>query len=661
MALQKGYKGDIMDINALEVSELKKKFTIKYKTFYGGVAKEGTKQVLDGISFSLKRGEALGIIGKNGCGKSTLLKILTKIMKPDSGKVEIRARVASILELGMGFDPEATGRDNIRMKCTLYGLTNKEIDGCIEDIISFSELGEQIDHPLRTYSSGMTAKLAFSILIHVKCDILIIDEVLSVGDAGFNSKCRMAFEQMKKSGRSILIASHNISTLQEMCDRVMWIENGKVRDIGDPAVICYKYETDLTDSIDTVTQSANSGDIISMNRLGVMYRDGIGVDTDISKAMEYFEKASKLGYPEACVNLANILNGMGKINEARAYYEKASRLGNVEATLAISQLDETNDELEMLKECVIDLANSGNTRAMKLLADMLFYGTIFPKDQKKSIYWYEQCAMANNVQAMYHLGLCFKEGIGTEKNLLNAIEYFERASRFGYVKADLELALIYRRGMGVEKDIDKAIHWYEHAASYGETKSMLELGAIYRDGLGVEINEDRSEAWVKMHYLMGRANIENIIGDIYYQGYSGEKQKQALVWYRAASKHGNAVADLNLASIYNEGLMVEYNPIKRDQYYKKASDWKNAVGLFEFGMHLMNSENESDKTKAEDYIRKAAYMGFRKAIARYCSILLNKNSNSQDLSIMLTLLDETGDLNARMHRKNLKESDTLPN
>lgn len=190
--------------------------------------------VLKGIDFSVKRGEAVGLIGCNGCGKSTTLKLLTKIIYPDKGKIEVRGRVSSLLELGAGFHPDLSGYENIYLNAAVFGLTKKEIDRRVDEIIRFSELREFINNPIRTYSSGMYMKLAFSVAINVDADILLIDEILGVGDMNFQKKCFEKLVSIKKKGTTIVIVSHSMDQIEKICDRSIWIDKGKVVAEGEP-------------------------------------------------------------------------------------------------------------------------------------------------------------------------------------------------------------------------------------------------------------------------------------------------------------------------------------------------------------------------------------------------------------------------------------------
>ena len=202
-------------------------------------------EVLKGVTLEIEKGEVVGLVGHNGCGKSTLLKLMTKIIYPDKGKIEIKGKVSSLLELGAGFHPDMTGRENIYTNASIFGLTKKEIDARLYDIIEFSELEEFIDSPVRTYSSGMYMRLAFSVAINVDADILLIDEILAVGDARFQAKCFNKMLELKKSGITIVIVSHDLGSIERLCNRAIWIENGKIKDEGIPHDIVAEYLDDI--------------------------------------------------------------------------------------------------------------------------------------------------------------------------------------------------------------------------------------------------------------------------------------------------------------------------------------------------------------------------------------------------------------------------------
>ena len=205
------------------------------------------RQILDGISFSIPKGQAVGLIGKNGCGKSTTLKMLTRIYKPTGGTIQVKGRVSSLIELGAGFHPDMSGRENIYINASIFGLKKEEIDERMEEIIRFSELEEFIDNPVRTYSSGMYMRLAFAVAINVNADVLLIDEILAVGDVSFQKKCFDKLQEIKENGTTIVIVSHSMDQLYSICDRLIWIEKGKVREDGIPQQVGTHYLDSMED------------------------------------------------------------------------------------------------------------------------------------------------------------------------------------------------------------------------------------------------------------------------------------------------------------------------------------------------------------------------------------------------------------------------------
>ncbi len=235
--------------NAIEVKNVKKKFKVyfdkgsqlKERILFRNRNRYEERWVLDDVSFEVKQGEAIGLIGHNGCGKSTTLKLLTRIMYPDSGSIELRGRVSSLIELGAGFHPDMSGRENIYTNASIFGLTKKEIDERLNDIIEFSEMEPFLDNPVRTYSSGMYMRLAFSVAINVNADILLIDEILAVGDVNFQAKCFNKLREIKAQGTTIVIVSHSMGQIEQICDRSIWIHEGKIKAEGNPREIDKDY------------------------------------------------------------------------------------------------------------------------------------------------------------------------------------------------------------------------------------------------------------------------------------------------------------------------------------------------------------------------------------------------------------------------------------
>jgi len=197
------------------------------------------------LSFEIQKGECIGIIGPNGSGKSTILKLIAGVMTPTSGKVAVDGKISPLIELGAGMHPELSGRENIYLNGAILGLKRKQIDEYFQSIIDFSELQEFIDQPIKHYSSGMYMRLAFSIAVHVKPEILIVDEILAVGDSEFQTKCFAKMEEFKKNGVTIIFVSHALAQVQSFCRKVIYINHGKLVSFGPAAIICQKYHHDL--------------------------------------------------------------------------------------------------------------------------------------------------------------------------------------------------------------------------------------------------------------------------------------------------------------------------------------------------------------------------------------------------------------------------------
>ena len=235
--------------NAIEVRNMSKYFKVEYdkantlkdKLLHWNRHNVERHQVLNNINLNIRKGETVALIGTNGSGKSTLLKLMTKIIFPNTGSITTNGKLTSLLELGAGFHQDFTGRENIYFNASIFGLTRKEIDARIQDIIDFSELGEFIDHPVRTYSSGMYMRLAFSVAINVDAEILLIDEILAVGDQHFQDKCYRKLKELKDSDKTIVIVTHSLDVVKDLCDRALWIYKGELKLDGDPIYVIDEY------------------------------------------------------------------------------------------------------------------------------------------------------------------------------------------------------------------------------------------------------------------------------------------------------------------------------------------------------------------------------------------------------------------------------------
>ncbi|MCR5090944.1 MAG: ABC transporter ATP-binding protein [Oscillospiraceae bacterium] len=279
---------------AVSIKDVTKKFklyndrpiTLKDRFLRGGKGMYEEFYALEHVSFDIYQGSTVGLIGQNGCGKSTLLKIINRTMFPNSGSVEIHGKVSSLIELGAGFHPDLSGRENIYTNATIFGLSKDEIERRVPDIIAFSELERFIDNPVRTYSSGMYARLAFSVAIHVDAEILLVDEILGVGDMNFQAKCANRIYQMRKSGMTIVLVTHDMNTIDRLCDYAVWLDHGKLIDKGNPKRIENEYlkfmaeekeereRKEQKDSSSTTEETAELKSRITVNNLGDHFGNG---------------------------------------------------------------------------------------------------------------------------------------------------------------------------------------------------------------------------------------------------------------------------------------------------------------------------------------------------------------------------------------------------
>ena len=220
--------------------------SLKEKLLFWKRNRKETREVLKDVNLTIKNGEAVALIGVNGSGKSTLLKLMTKIIYPTNGKITVNGKLTSLLELGAGFHPDFSGRENIYFNASIFGLTKKEIDNRLQTIIDFSELGNYIDNPVRTYSSGMFMRLAFAVAINVDADILLVDEILSVGDQHFQEKCINKMKELKREGKTMVFVTHGLDSARELCDRAVWLNKGVIQMDGETNKVIDEYIKETT-------------------------------------------------------------------------------------------------------------------------------------------------------------------------------------------------------------------------------------------------------------------------------------------------------------------------------------------------------------------------------------------------------------------------------
>ena len=271
---------------------------------------------LNDISFKVGTGECVGIIGTNGSGKSTILKIITGVLNPTMGNVIVNGRISALLELGAGFNMEYTGIENVYLNGTMIGFSREEIDAKLQDILDFADIGDFVNQPVKTYSSGMFIRLAFAVAINIDPEILIVDEALSVGDVFFQSKCYHKFEEFKKQGKTILFVSHDLSSISKYCDRVVLINKGKKLAEGAPKAMVDMYKKVLVNQYDTnedLDKNKNSDNVADMEmNTGDLWRTKLEVN---SRLLEYGEKEAQIIDFAVFDNRGNITSAIEKGTE----------------------------------------------------------------------------------------------------------------------------------------------------------------------------------------------------------------------------------------------------------------------------------------------------------------------------------------------------------
>ncbi|UOA09536.1 ABC transporter ATP-binding protein [Methylobacter sp. S3L5C] len=257
------------------------------------------------VSFEVKKGETVGIIGRNGSGKSTLLQMICGTLNPTAGSVETYGRIAALLELGSGFNPEFTGRENVYMNASVLGLSNKEIDARFDDIVAFADIGDFIEQSVKTYSSGMMLRLAFAVAINVQPDILVIDEALAVGDITFQAKCMTRLKKLMDTGTTVLFVSHDTSSVRNFCQKVLWLSNGEMKAYGDPELTIGKYVAEAHLSINNELSKSREDSIKLESSIAIKVKDPLA---DLENYSSFSEGWRRYGDGRASILNVALLN-----------------------------------------------------------------------------------------------------------------------------------------------------------------------------------------------------------------------------------------------------------------------------------------------------------------------------------------------------------------
>jgi len=630
----------ISDENAVELENICKTFKVKRTTTRNrdanipNTGRYKNNAVLDGITLNIKKGETVGIIGRNGSGKSTLLKIVSRILEPDSGSVKINGKIASILELGMGFHQDLSGRENIYIKASMYGFSKKEIEEKVEKIVEYSGLGEQIDDPLRTYSSGMSGRLAFAIMINVDAEILIIDEILSVGDASFSAKASQHFKKAAKSGKTILFVSHSIGSITEMCGRTVWIEKGKIKEDGETKTVCDNYSREISESFEITKEFAEAGVVDAQYRLAHMHFDGDRAEINLVEACKWMGIAAENNNLNAIFEYGDMLfEGIGTDQDVEAaikYYQKAADLGNDDAIMKIAALMGNGDK-QLLVDAFKQLADKGFPNNEFHFADLLLKISTNKKEKRTAFEWFKKAANQGHLDAKYRVAMLYGRGIGVKKSIEEHIMLLEEVADQGHIRAKFDLAEIYSSGKIIRKDEKKAFFWYLKSAECGILKSQYQVAVRYRDGIGTDVNLEESKKWfetfsnlslmkfwIQIGNALGGTEIETKLTEKeIYEKMSKSFDSQGMIklskisedvceaikWLQMAAERQNIRAMILLGDMYSNGKNVEVDYARALEYYLKASVAGSSYAshkialMYKSGLFL-----EQDMRKYEEYL-----------------------------------------------------------
>ena len=678
---------------AIEVKDISKSFrSRRQKTIKESIKNVGTKLklnvVLDDISFAVRKGESLGIIGTNGAGKSTLMKIIAGVMEPDKGEIRKKGRIASLLELGIGFHNELSGRENIYVKGSTFGFSKKEIESRIEKIIEFSEIGKFIDEPIKTYSSGMSARLAFAIAINVDAEVILADEIFSVGDMAFREKCANTFRKMRKNGVSIIIVSHGLSMIREMCDNAIWLRDGKIFASGNCKKICDYYENEEGESFKATLRLAKEGNDQAQNKLALMHRDGKGTDIDFCEALKWFTLSAEQGNAEAQRNLADMISkGLGTEQnqmEALKWFTLSAEQGDVSAMSRVASSHKDGigtavNQSEAIK-WFTELAERGNAHAQFVLGNMIFNKEGTDQNLENAFRWFSKSAESGNNFSRFQVAVMLRDGIGTEKNIKQAIEWFCLAAAQGNANAQaalmdilslpeidqqndidieegLKLAVAQLKqlaengnivaqknfagklltGVGVEQDCAMALEWYLRAAKAGDSGARYQVGIMYKNGIGAEKDLNEAIMWLD---LAAKQKNYGAIESLAYMLLNGEYMEKdehtAFKMFKEVADSGNQWIRNQVGTMYRDGIGIERNRTEARKYFKLSAEQGHPLARLNLADLASKGGSDDDCRLSLLMYRKAAENG--NALACYKLGIIYRDGIGTDIDLNSALM-----------------------
>ncbi len=594
----------------IKIRGLKKSYSIleppdKSKRF--GFPKHVQYPIFDGIDLDVRRGDIIGVLGRNGCGKSTFLKLVSEVLEPDEGTIEVKGKVASILELSMGFHPDLSGRDNIILRSELYGIPRKQVMEHIDEIIKYSDLGVFIDNPVRTYSSGMRSRLAFSVMINVDADIFLVDEALSTGDMAFASKASEHLKNLVRSGKTVLFTSHSTSTIKRTCNRAIWISDHRIGMDGPADEVVEAYSRSINDSIEETTSLAEGGSSAAQYRLSTFYRDGTGVDRDMEKRRYWLEQASLRQHPMAMAEMADIMMSEGKEEEAIALYQQAAENGNYEARRKFATMQgEAHEEIENLRSIMKDLTSTGYPYDLYNYGNLMFRSAIVPADYREAFDYLSQASEKGWLDADVLLAQMYREGNGVERSMEKYVERLTYAAENGHAKAMSMLADAYFDAKYIKKDPEQAFKWYMRAACTGNMKAQYQVAVMLSSGTGCEKDEEKAKQWFARYSSTALNDSRKIAMDTM-------KARRADVditndMLKSMSKNYHTPSMIALASKYDTGSGFKKNPKAAVDLLGKAS-LAGGTPRTRLADKYLRSGKEEDGRKAFKLLQSAAAYG----------------------------------------------------
>ena len=665
--------------NAIEIRNIVKTFKIEVEDpeKKGGIlnrnpTKTIENKVLDGITLDIRKGDVLGVLGRNGSGKSTFLSMIARIMEPDSGTIECSGKVASILELGMGFHQDMSGRENIYLKGELYGFSRKEMDSKIDRIIEYSGISKYIDNPVRTYSSGMSGRLAFSIMMNVDSDIMLVDEILSVGDAAFMAKAKEHFKKLARSGKTVVFVSHSINDVADMCNRAVWIEDGKIIRDGKAKDVCAEYQNKMSSSPEIIADQAEAGVAESQYELAIMYRDGTNFGKSEELYKEWMKKAADQGHTLAQVEYADILLESGNeydISEAMNLYQSAANKGNTDAQVKIASFGKTsksNESQIKTKKLFQKMAEEGNPLNQFRFADYLFKTAQSKEDRCEAFKWFTKSAKGGYYPALYQIALMQRDGVGTTKNYKEMENSLKIASDMGHMPSIVLLADLYMQGKTIPKNELLAFKLYLKGAKAGNGKCQYQVATMYKNGIGTDVNLEESDKWFDLFsensntinnmWLADWIKLNNwcdhiFISELYSKSANGgnstslsnainanilanEKCIEQMKLMENMAACGNLDAIKRMGNYYYDGIGVKRDYRMAAKWYEKAAilgdSWcKNRLGE----MYRDGKGTEPNNEKALAWFKEAANSGNTISIANIIDMCVSKIVDDNTLCV----------------------------